>query len=419
MRTFLTWLHTALTLTLLCSTSHASVLDPVGIYGSLEAAQQCLQTTWIQAVQSIFDDPASCLRLAFHDSGTYNKNTKKGGANGSVVMELNITQFPVNAGLSVCGALVPVVVKAVHSAGCPNATVADVIQVMGAASVATAGGPFCSMLMGRPDSNAPDTEQDNLPVQCNNVTRLLQVFSNYGFTDPETALVTLSGAHTIGRARFTGTNCSRGNNFMTSTPSTFDNHYFREVVVPTGRLGWFFSDRTLMDPTISPDAVRDLMITYANSNEAFMTAWCRQYRELSLLGVDPTPAGFGINDGWVPAPWFQAPPPPDAPVLMPPSYPPPPASPGTVLPGTPRPGTPPPPAQRPPSPVVGTPSPWTPPPVQRPPPPVPKQQSPLKRRPPPRNSPRKSPERSPPAKSGCPRHQSGGGGGHSRTHHSG
>ena len=41
------------------------------------------------------------------------------------------------------------------------------------------------------------------------------------------------------------------------------------------------------------------MKRYADDNAAFFLSWCRQYREMSLLGVDPGPAGFKVNDGWV------------------------------------------------------------------------------------------------------------------------
>ena len=57
-----------------------SRLDP-SIYGAVPtAAQNCLSLTWNAVRQALSADSApNCLRMAFHDAGTYNTATDTGG----------------------------------------------------------------------------------------------------------------------------------------------------------------------------------------------------------------------------------------------------------------------------------------------------------------------------------------------------
>ena len=118
---------------------------------SLQAAQTCLTLTWQAALRQL-NDPragANCLRMAFHgethiptgplsitlgvylscilcvtlvcmscyqskhththtDAGTYSMLTDTGGANGSILNELNFNTFPQNNGLTQCPAIIQV-----------------------------------------------------------------------------------------------------------------------------------------------------------------------------------------------------------------------------------------------------------------------------------------------------------------------
>ena len=67
------------------------------------------------------------------------------------------------------------------------------------------------------------------------------------------------------------------------------------MVQQTGRRGWFASDRNLNAPG-APTA--SLMQTYSANHGAFLADWCASYQEMSLLGVDPAPAGKTFLDGW-------------------------------------------------------------------------------------------------------------------------
>merc|ERR1719487_2189196 len=86
------------------------------------------------------------IRLAWHDSGTYDKGHGQGGAIGSIRFEKEIQAAP-NAGL----------VKALKylepiKAACPLISWADLIQLGSAESVKAMGGPTIPMKYGRKDT---------------------------------------------------------------------------------------------------------------------------------------------------------------------------------------------------------------------------------------------------------------------------
>ena len=66
-----------------CGCSAKSALNPVGIYGSITHAQTCLSLTWTLTQRVLASTPGNpapnCLRMAFHDAGTYSTSTDTGG----------------------------------------------------------------------------------------------------------------------------------------------------------------------------------------------------------------------------------------------------------------------------------------------------------------------------------------------------
>lgn len=76
--------------------------------------------------------------------------------------------------------------------------------------------------------------------------------------------------------------------FLTSTHSSSARPLFP---------GWFFVDRSL---AAAGSPTQDLTFEYANNHSDWLHDWCGKAQELSLLGVDPAPAGFTVQDGWVP-----------------------------------------------------------------------------------------------------------------------
>ncbi|KAJ6765911.1 L-ASCORBATE PEROXIDASE 4 PEROXISOMAL-RELATED [Salix purpurea] len=87
------------------------------------------------------------LRLAWHDAGTYDKNTKTGGANGSIRNEEECSHGS-NNGLKLAIDFCEEV-KAKH----PKITYADLYQLAGVVAVEVTGGPTIDFVPGRRDSN--------------------------------------------------------------------------------------------------------------------------------------------------------------------------------------------------------------------------------------------------------------------------
>ena len=64
-------------------------------------------------------------------------------ANGSVLLEMSVNNFPANNGLQQCGQLMPIIVSLIANNGCPEISVADAIQVRHS----TAQGGNCLMIV--------------------------------------------------------------------------------------------------------------------------------------------------------------------------------------------------------------------------------------------------------------------------------
>ncbi|XXG83911.1 hypothetical protein AAC387_Pa10g1555 [Persea americana] len=78
---------------------------------------------------------------------------------------------------------------------------ADILAIAARDSVVQLGGPTYSVPVGRRDARTAsrDGANSNLPRFTQNLDKLIQVFSDQGFTERE--MVALSGAHTVGQAK--------------------------------------------------------------------------------------------------------------------------------------------------------------------------------------------------------------------------
>lgn len=158
------------------------------------------------------------VRLAWHDSGTYDKNvTAPWPAAGGAVASIRLVpelQHAANAGLiNALRLLEPI--KERH----PAVSYADLFQMASAQAIALAGGPIIDMKYGRLDATDPNqcSPEGNLPAggpgpdgiyggpggtaPTQDPTpqgHLRKVFYRMGLTDED--IVALSGAHTFGRA---------------------------------------------------------------------------------------------------------------------------------------------------------------------------------------------------------------------------
>lgn len=255
------------------------------------------------------------IRLAWHDSGTYDQRIQEkfaqGGAIGTIIFDGEMS-FGANAGLPKAKRYLDSF-KNKYDIGW-----ADLIQMASALSVEVMGGPIIDMQYGRKDGDAshcaPTDSRDGFathaglpdakpPFGCGAETpaqHLRNVFTKkMGFNDEE--IVALSGAHTIGRTFQTrsgtckfaegpgqGTSFTNkegmgmmGGMSWTKEWLTFDNSYFKDWQEKHADLQWLPTDECLFtDPGFKVHAER-----FAKSNEAFFASYASAHKKLSELGA--------------------------------------------------------------------------------------------------------------------------------------
>jgi L-ascorbate peroxidase len=276
------------------------------------------------------------VRLAWHDSGTFDKSIEDngkpwpaaGGAIGSIRFEPEILHGA-NKGLSNALALLQPVKDAY-----PDVSYADLFQMASSRAIALAGGPAIPMKYGRVDATDPAmcSMEGNLPdgnpgpngkyggpggtkstEDSTPEGHLRKVFHRMGLDDE--AIVALSGAHTFGRAykdrsgagaettKYTdgsspqvlvdgsSTTYTPGGSAWTPNFLVFDNSYYKitkDVVmgVQDPDLLSLSTDKVIfVDPLFKPFAEK-----FAESQEAFFEAYTRAHKKLSELGSKFEPA---------------------------------------------------------------------------------------------------------------------------------
>ncbi|CAM9629938.1 unnamed protein product [Ectocarpus sp. 6 AP-2014] len=253
------------------------------------------------------------IRLAWHDAGTYNKDStegwpRQGGANGSIRFEPEINHGA-NAGLTTALKLLTPIKKKFEEVGW-----ADLMQLASATAVEVAGGPAIDMKYGRKDAVAPEdcVDEGSLPAgnkpfpdADNAQDHLRNVFYRMGFGDE--GIVALSGAHTLGRAfkdrsgegaestKFTsGDHVARGDgkagygrkggSSWTEKWLKFDNSYYATVPDEASdpellKLG---TDKSLFDD----EGFLPFAQKYRDSEETFFEDYKKAHKQLAELGVE-------------------------------------------------------------------------------------------------------------------------------------
>ncbi|CAL9228043.1 unnamed protein product [Arabidopsis halleri] len=225
------------------------------------------------------------LRLAWHDAGTYDAQSKTGGPNGSIRNEEEFTHGA-NSGLKIALDLCEGV-KAKN----PKITYADLYQLAGVVAVEVTGGPDIVFVPGRKDSNVSPKE-GRLPDAKQGFQHLRDVFYRMGLSDKD--IVALSGGHTLGRAH---PERSGFDGPWTQEPLKFDNSYFVELLKGESEgLLKLPTDKTLLeDPEF-----RRLVELYAKDEDAFFRDYAESHKKLSELGFNPnSSAGKAVADSTI------------------------------------------------------------------------------------------------------------------------
>ncbi|KAI0315688.1 heme peroxidase [Amylostereum chailletii] len=158
------------------------------------------------------------VRLAWHSSGTYDKETGTGGSNYATMRFEPEALHGANNGLNIARDLMEKVKQEF-----PWITYGDLWTLGGVAALQEMGGPKIPWRPGRIDGTAEKATPDGrLPDASQGQNHLRDIFYRMGFNDQE--IVALSGAHALGRCH---TDRSGFDGPWTFSPTTLTNEYFR------------------------------------------------------------------------------------------------------------------------------------------------------------------------------------------------
>lgn len=238
---------------------------------------------------------ASLLRLFFHDCFV-------NGCDGSILLD-DTSSFTGEKTAnpnrnSARGFEVIDKIKSAVEKVCPGAvSCADILTITARDSVEILGGPTWDVKLGRRDARTASKSAANndIPAPTSSLNQLISRFNALGLSSKD--LVALSGGHTIGQARCTTfrahiyndsnidtsfartrqsgcpkTSGSGDNNLAPldlATPTSFDNHYFKNLVDSKGLL---HSDQQLFNGGSTDSIVHEYSL-YPNSfSSDFVTA---------------------------------------------------------------------------------------------------------------------------------------------------
>lgn len=252
--------------------------------------------------------PGKLLRLLFHDCFVE-------GCDASVLLEGNGTEKSDPANGSLGGFKVIGLVKRMLEVFCPRTvSCADILALAARDAVEFAGGPNVLIPTGRRDgrTSVAKNVRPNIVDPTFTLDQLAYVFSAKGLSMDD--LVTLSGAHSIGRAHCSSFNnrfsmnsdgnltlidmsldrqyasqltkmCPAGaamNSVTVSndptTPLLFDNGYYKILLQ---HKGLFRSDSTL----VNDERTRDRVVQYAYNQDSFFEGWAVSFLKLCGIGV--------------------------------------------------------------------------------------------------------------------------------------
>ncbi|KAF9236345.1 heme peroxidase [Melanogaster broomeanus] len=241
------------------------------------------------------------LRLAWHASGTYDKNTGTGGSNYATMRFEPESIHGANAGLHVARELMEKVKKEFDWI-----SYGDLWTLAGVCAVQEMAGPKVPWRPGRIDGFAAQATPDGrLPDASQGAPHIRDIFYRMGFNDQE--IVALSGAHALGRCHTTRSGFEGP---WTFSPTTFTNDYFKLLFEEK----WVWrkwggpkqledkKTKTLMmlptDYVLTQDkSFKKYAKAYADDNELFFKDFSAAFAKLLELGV-PTEQ-FVASEPWV------------------------------------------------------------------------------------------------------------------------
>lgn len=258
---------------------------------------------------SIYDPkvPARLLRMFFHDCFIR-------GCDASLLLDStpeNKAEKDGPPNISVRSFYVIDDAKTKLEKACPNTvSCADVIAIAARDVVAMSQGPWWNVLKGRKDGRVSiANETINLPSPFSNATTLIQSFAKRGLSIKD--LVALSGGHTLGFSHCSSFSARLHNfsaehfsdpsinsefainlkkkcpmpnkdhnagEFLDSTSSTFDNDYYKRIIMGKGVFG---SDQALFGDY----RTRWIVDSFAKDEKLFFREFAASMVKLGNVGV--------------------------------------------------------------------------------------------------------------------------------------
>ncbi|KAF9294843.1 heme peroxidase [Mortierella antarctica] len=162
------------------------------------------------------------LRLAWHASGTYDKNAKNGGSNFATMRFKPEAGTGANAGLGIARERLNRVKDQF-----PDISYGDLWTLAGVAAIQEMGGPIVKWRSGRIDGEEGNCPPDGrLPDGARpDSQHTRDIFYKMGFNDQE--IVALLGAHALGRCH---PDRSGYDGPWTASPTVFTNTFFTELL---------------------------------------------------------------------------------------------------------------------------------------------------------------------------------------------
>lgn len=205
------------------------------------------------------------LRLAWHASGTYDKDSKSGGSNYATMRFFPEAQDGANAGLVVARDFLDEIHKQF-----PWITYGDLWTLGGVAAVQELGGPKIPWRPGRVDGELPDSPpRGRLPDGSKKADHLRFIFHRMGFSDQD--IVTLTGAHALGRCH---TDRSGFDGPWQYSPTTFNNELYVRLLEEK------WNDRKWAGPPQMENEGKNLMMLktdYSLTEDPAFRPWVEKY----------------------------------------------------------------------------------------------------------------------------------------------
>jgi hypothetical protein len=270
------------------------------------------------------------IRLAWHASGTFDKDDKSpnhGGSDGATMRFEPESTDGANAGLSLMQDIIrPVKLKF------PELSIADIWTLAGVQAIKLTGGPDIPYRLGRTDApdNAACPPNGRLPDAALGAQHLRDVFHRMGLADKD--IVALSGAHTLGschqlRSGYDGPWTHNPTRYVQSgrTASfhsllhplthlftrfdhySFDNSYFKNLLdLEWKPRNWegplqytdTASEKLMMLPSdlalIHDESFIKYVKLYAGDNERFFKDFAHAFSTLLALGTQLQPTASSV-----------------------------------------------------------------------------------------------------------------------------